>query len=254
LMWAIGCSIAVLKSIDTPLRDYEDLSRKLGNVESAVSLMNLWGCLAGIVELAVLGYLLCLFHNPGQRIGLWWMLFTLAVGTVFFLYRGVTSHARFSVELSGPDSFRVFRSALNSHRNLELCAWIYRWLAIFPGSTIFICSMLSALSVKHEKGGFLWGIFLFFIFVVGADLSAWVHIRIAYKYQSEIDEVDYLTAGSLWRSIQEPIGGKLRFDFFPAPIDGSTISAIIKAIEINRQQKLQKIGKKLASYPAKKKQ
>jgi hypothetical protein len=189
LFWAIGSATAILKGMDTPMKDLTYIHRKMQSFEKGICRRSILACAVNFLECVAFGSFIFIFPNPLQRIGSCLIVASTMLFFALHLYarRADTS----SLERGSPDCSGSFRAKLARRGAFHFATNILPWVVPFiPGWGLFFCGL--AISHPEIARHMYLNAAVCSIFIILGSLGPLLVLELVYKYKHQIDELDAL--------------------------------------------------------------
>ncbi len=188
LLWAIGSTRILLKRGDVPVADLSDIPRVAQHLTKKIRRRTLRGCVVTLGESVAFGWFLFIVPNTIQRLGC-----ALTVAAMLYLtYQLWARHAREAPGETDPSACAIpYRAELERQRDFH-CGWWFwsRLLIMLPGPILFCVGGVIAQPETTQ------GYFAIIVCLIALAIAAIpLNLRLARKYQRQIDELDAVRKG-----------------------------------------------------------
>ncbi len=162
----------------------DELRRSAQKVRKTVHWRSILGTGAALTVVASFSYFFFLSRNLWQHVG----TALTVVGAAYMIVQLRMRPARVMPEMGATESIRFYRNELERQRDFHRGWWFWSRLVIFlPGPVIFLVSV--ALTFP-QAATFVWLELAAFVFFV--SMAVPLNLRLARKYQRQIDRLDAL--------------------------------------------------------------
>jgi hypothetical protein len=140
--WAIGSTAAVLRGIDTPMKDIRDFPRKMQGFQKTMRRIGIFSCASELIEILAGICALAFFHSPYNTLPMAFivvLIFSSAIQVI-----GVSGCSTYRPAVF-PDSFDdCFRKKLEFQRETLVGIEVLRWWTFsLPGYLLIACFVAS---------------------------------------------------------------------------------------------------------------
>jgi hypothetical protein len=168
----------------------DEIRKRIQELDRRIRVKNVTGYVAGVLLIALFIFSLFVFRTLTERIGS--LLTILGTGYIVYQIYLKQQHAKASSagakELGNAESTEFYRTELERQRNFHSGIWFWSRMVIFtPGPLIFIMGF----AIAHPELAKFVRVDLIGILIL-ALLAIPVNLRLARKYQRQIDKLDGL--------------------------------------------------------------
>jgi len=188
LLWALGSTRILLKRGDVPVADLSDIPRVAQSLTKRIRRRTLGGCLITLGETVAFGWFVFIVPNTMQRLGC-----CLTVAAMLYMtYQLVARRTREAPSETDPSVCAIsYRAELERQRDFHRGWWFWsRLLIMLPGMLLFC---LGGAIAQPETIQVYLAIVACFIALAIAAIP--LNLRLARKYQRQINELDTVRRG-----------------------------------------------------------